>query len=77
MSTSIDTAFVKQFEQEVHLAYQRLGSKLRNTVRTSNSVKGAVCVFQKVGKGTAMTKSSGGMVPVIYVYKRSEDKKLF
>ncbi len=65
MSTSIDTAFVKQFESEVHSAYQRMGSKLRNTVRTSNNVKGASCTFQKVGKGTAMTKSSGGMVPVM------------
>lgn len=65
MSTSIDTAFVKQFEREVHSAYQRMGSKLRNTVRTSNNVKGATCTFQKVGKGTAMTKSSGGMVPVM------------
>lgn len=65
MSTSIDTAFVKQFEREVHSAYQRMGSKLRNTVRTSNNIKGASCTFQKVGKGTAMTKSSGGMVPVM------------
>lgn len=65
MSTSIDTAFVKQFEREVHSAYQRMGTKLRNTVRTSSNVKGASCTFQKVGKGTAMTKSSGGMVPVM------------
>ena len=65
MSTTIETAFVKQFEQEVHTAYQRMGSKLRNTVRVSNNAKGATCVFQKVGKGTAMTKSSGGIVPVM------------
>jgi len=65
MSTSLDTAFVKQFEREVHSAYQRMGSKLRNTVRTSNNVQGSSVTFQKVGKGTAMTKSSGGMVPVM------------
>jgi len=35
---SVDTAFVKQFEREVHSAYQRMGSKLRNTVRTSSNV---------------------------------------
>ena len=35
MSTSIDTAFIKQFEAEVHMAYQRMGSKLSNTVRQS------------------------------------------
>ena len=28
MSTSISTAFIKQFESEVHMAYQRMGSKL-------------------------------------------------
>lgn len=65
MATSIDQAFVKQFEREVHEAYQRQGSKLRNTVRTINNVKGASTVFQKVGTGTASTKSTHGMVPVM------------
>lgn len=65
MATSIDQAFVKQFEREVHEAYQRQGSKLRNTVRTINNVNGATAVFQKIGKGTAATKSTHGMVPVM------------
>ncbi len=65
MATSIDQAFIKQFEREVHEAYQRQGSKLRNTVRTINNVKGASTTFQKVGKGTASTKSTHGMVPVM------------
>ncbi|MCB9988626.1 MAG: hypothetical protein H6868_04730 [Rhodospirillales bacterium] len=65
MATSIDQAFIKQFEREVHEAYQRQGSKLRNTVRTINKVQGASAVFQKVGKGTASTKSTHGMVPVM------------
>ncbi len=65
MSTTIDTAFTKQFEREVHEAYQRQGSKLRNTVRSINNVKGASTIFQKVGKGTASTKSTHGMVPVM------------
>ena len=30
MANTIDTAFITQFETEVHLAYQRMGSKLRN-----------------------------------------------
>jgi hypothetical protein len=29
MSASIDEAFIKQFEREVHEAYQRQGSSLR------------------------------------------------
>ncbi len=65
MSTSIDQAFIKQFEREVHESYQRQGSKLRNTVRTIGEVNGSTAVFQKVGKGTASTKSTHGMVPVM------------
>lgn len=65
MSTSLDQAFIKQFEREVHEAYQRQGSKLRNTVRTISEVNGSSAVFQKVGKGTASTKSTHGMVPVM------------
>ncbi|CAO3372804.1 phage capsid protein [Azospirillum argentinense] len=65
MSTSVAQAFVKQFEREVHDAYQRMGSKLRNTVRTKNNVQGASTVFQKVGKGTASTKARHGAVPVM------------
>lgn len=65
MATTIDQAFIKQFEREVHEAYQRQGSKLRNSVRTINEVKGSSAVFQKVGKGTASTKSTHGMVPVM------------
>lgn len=65
MSTTLDQAFIKQFEREVHEAYQRMGSKLRHSVRVINEVNGSVAVFQKVGKGTASTKSTHGMVPVM------------
>lgn len=65
MSTTLSNSFVKQFEEEVHQAYQRLGSKLRGTVRTVSNVKGASTTFQKVGKGVASTKSTHGMVPVM------------
>ena len=67
MSTSIDQAFIKQFEEEIHQAYQRMGSKLRGTVRTKNSVRGTSTVFQKVGKGAASTKARHGKVPVMTV----------
>lgn len=65
MSTSVAQAFVKQFEREVHESYQRMGSKLRNTVRSKNNVQGASTVFQKVGKGTATVKARHGAVPVM------------
>ncbi len=67
MSTSITVAFIKQFEEEVHQAYQRMGSKLRNTVRVKNGVNGSSTVFQKVGKGSASTKARHGLVPVMNV----------
>jgi hypothetical protein len=61
MANTIDQAFIKQFETEVHLAYQRMGSKIRNTVRTSN-VTGSTARFQKIGAGSASTKSRNGNV---------------
>jgi hypothetical protein len=61
MANTIDQAFIKQFETEVHMAYQRMGSKLRNTVRTAN-VTGSSARFQKIGAGSASTKSRNGMV---------------
>ena len=65
MATTLSQAFIKQFEREVHEAYQRMGSKLKGTVRFINNVNGSTAVFQKVGKGTASTKSTHGMVPVM------------
>ena len=62
MANSIDTAFIKQFESEVHMAYQRMGSKLRNTVRTVSNVQGNVVRFQKIGTGTASTKARNGSI---------------
>ena len=65
MSVSIDNVFVKQFEADVHLAYQQMGTKLRSTVRSKSGVIGASTTFQKVGRGTASTKSRHGIVPVM------------
>lgn len=67
MSTTIDQAFIKHFEAEVFQSYQRMGSKLRRTVRNSSGIIGATAVFQKVGKGTAQTKARHGDVPVMNV----------
>ena len=67
MSTDISNAFIKQFERETHEAYQRMGSKLRATVRNKNNVVGASAIFPIVGKGAAQTKSRAGMVPTMNV----------
>lgn len=76
MSTTIDQAFVKQFEREVHEAYQRQGSKLRHTVRVKNGVIGSSTVFQKVGAGFAATKARNGYVPTMNVEFSSVEAKL-
>ena len=58
---SISTSFIEEFESGVHMAYQRMGSKLRNTVRTRNGVKNKT-TFQKIGKGFATTKATHGSI---------------
>jgi hypothetical protein len=65
MSESINQAFVQQFEADVHLAYQQMGTKLRGTIRSKSGVAGASTTFQKVGRGVAGTKSRHGLVPVM------------
>lgn len=76
MSTSIDQAFVKQFEREVHETYQRQGSKLRGTVRVKSGVIGSSTVFQKVGGGAATTKARHAKVPVMNVEHGSAEVPL-
>ena len=67
MSSSIDQAFIKQYQAEVQEAYQRHGSKLRPLVRSKSEVRGASTVFQKVGRGTAAAKARNGVVPVMNI----------
>jgi len=62
MSTTIDVAFTTQFEREVHEAFQRMGSKLRETVRLKTGVNGSSTTFQVIGKGTATTKARHGVI---------------
>lgn len=62
MSQTIDQAFIKQFESEVHTAYQRMGSKLRGSVRTVTGVTGSTVRFPKIGKGAAVTKDRHGII---------------
>ena len=65
MSTSVSLSFKRQYESEVHMEYQRIGSKLRNTVRTKNNIKGESTTFQKIGTGVATTKTRHGNVPTM------------
>lgn len=67
MSQSIDNAFIRQYEAEVHQAYQQQGSKFRGTVRLKSNVVGESTTFQKVGKGVASKKTRHGKVPVMNI----------
>lgn len=64
---TIDLAFVKQYEREVHEAYQRQGSLMRHAVRVKNGITGADTTFQKAGSGTAVTKARHSEIPLMNV----------
>jgi len=62
MSTSVDEAFVTQFERTVHEAFQRMGTHLRESVRLQTGVVGESTTFEVAGKGTATTKARHGTI---------------
>lgn len=70
MATDVDESFVRQYEAEVHLAYQRMGSLLRGTVRTKNGIVGESTTFQVIGKGEATDKPRHGDVQPMNVAHR-------
>lgn len=62
MSNTIDNAFIRQYEREVHHVFQRQGGILRQTVRLKDNVVGSSTTFQKIGTGTATTKARHGVI---------------
>ena len=62
MATDVSDAFINQYESEVHQQFQRRASYLLPTVRTKGGVKGQAIVWQKMGTGTATTKSRHGTI---------------
>ena len=62
MSTSIDQAFIRQYERQVHLVFQRQGSYLKDCVRFRPDVVGSSTTFQKIATGTATTKARHGTI---------------
>ncbi len=61
-STAIDISFIKHFEADIHTAYQQQGSKLKNTVRSKNNIRGASTTFQVIGKMAATTKTRNAQI---------------
>ena len=62
MSTSINNAFITQYERDVHDIFQRNGSILKPSVRFKSDVNGSVATFQKIGTGVATTKARHGTI---------------
>ena len=62
MSTSINAAFVSDYNADVHLVFQREGSMLRPGVYTKDNIIGSTAYFEKLGTGTATTKSRHGEI---------------
>ena len=62
MSTTITEAFLRQYERQVHLVFQRTGSYLRQTVRFRPDVVGSSTTFQKIATGVATTKARHGTI---------------
>ncbi|MGI9491377.1 MAG: phage capsid protein [Geminicoccaceae bacterium] len=64
MSTSVDQSFVRQFEREFHLEFQKKITNLRGFVRVKSGVIGESTTVQKIGSAGAMvSKSRHGDVP--------------
>jgi hypothetical protein len=67
MSVDIDDVFVRQYESEVHVAFQRQGALLMQGVRTKGPITGKSTTFPVSGKGTAAPKTRGGQVPLMNI----------
>jgi hypothetical protein len=62
MSTSINSAFIADYTADVHLVFQREGSMLRSGVFAKDNIVGSTAYFEKLGTGTATTKSRHGEI---------------
>ena len=64
MSTSVDQSFVRQFEREFHLEFQKKITNLRGFVRIKSGVVGESTTIQKIGSaGKMVSKARHGDVP--------------
>jgi len=62
MANTISTAFITEYDSDVHVAYQQFGSKLANTIRRKILQPGQTVSFKTYGKGTATDKAKNGDV---------------
>ena len=62
MSTSITNAFIGDYNKDVHHVFQREGGMLKPSVYVKDGVVGSTAYFEKLGTGTATTKSRHGEI---------------
>jgi hypothetical protein len=62
MSTSVNTAFIRDYEARTHMIFQLEGGFLRPAVRMKTDIVGSSTTFQVIGKGVATTKARNGDV---------------
>lgn len=62
MSTTIDAAFIADYEADVHLVFQREGGMVKPTVYEKDGIVGSTAYFEKLGTGVATTKSRHGEI---------------
>lgn len=62
MATSITNAFIGDYNADVHHVFQREGSMLKPAVYEKSGVVGSTAYFEKLGTGTATTKSRHGTI---------------
>lgn len=60
MPNTIDTSFIKEYDADLYIAFQQMGSKFRDRCRVKSGVRGSTVDFQKYGKGTASSKTRNG-----------------
>ncbi len=65
MSQQVSQSFVRQYESQAHILFQRKGAKLLNLTRYVNNVEGRSTTFQRVGRGQARQKGRNGLVPLM------------
>ena len=62
MATSVTSSFVQEYTTDLHHVFQREGSMLKDTVFLKDGIVGSTAHFQKLGTGTATTKSRHGEI---------------
>ena len=62
MSTTVNVAFIGDYQKDVHHVFQREGSMLKPSVYVKDGIVGSTAYFEKLGTGPATTTSTFGSI---------------